>query len=1286
MSGPINPRGGRPLGPSILALEQADALSGQRPRYNVPTTGSIGPVRRSLVGEAKAWLGELAQRTGQRFDIANAVITGLVNGGEQPAVPAAVEQFTRPSNLTGLESGGSGLVDSANGLPLLRMPNGIMSLQADPRIVDAAGIALPVAGFAGKTALDVARGLPGAVRDAGAAAIMGGRSQLWAGPKSATWNAGKAQAFEDFEKAGGSADAMWRAFGTGRVKDGSLIQEIDDSALALKTDFTSGSMLKDVVEHPELLKAYPQLADYRVLLNIDDTVAGRGHGWHDGDKRAFSVTAPNMQEARRLVAHEIQHAIDAIEGRATGGSPDKAGRLVQAALDDPDTSPELKAKLKQIAFDDHEAYQRLQGEVLARAAEARRDMGPDAREAESPQWDRDPEDWIVSRDTEPGISMALDPEAGRMPGLPESVALPDGTRAAVEPISDLRRIALDFMREKGLDPNLTTDEFRRVDPARGKAIADTFEAMKNDPTNPVVQASYRALIEDVKGQWDALQGMGYKFSFIEPGMPDPYAASQRLAIEDLKKNKHLWVYPTDQGFGNTTAVSVQDSVTNPLLAPTGVKIGDRELVANDLFRIVHDVWGHAKEGVGFRADGEENAWLQHIPTFRPQSRMALTTETRGQNSWLNFGPHGEANRTASAENTVFAPQKVGDLPAWVMDPNGMPPQGPQRSQATLNIGLKIGDTGNLDPNEALAALRGLGIDVTEMGIVQSGTEPTLVVGLNRAMAPGEAEMLARAIKQEAIAQKTGRSGALFGPGKEKWGPFNDDYFLNLKQLRSATKPPKAPVTKDEIALLTGEEKDIAKSLISASNAKAGAKAPPVTRGEVQDGVWNRAVYRGEKAATPGPKASEEEWAQWGDQYGVNVRRSDDVEVAPGVSIPGGLDGTFTIADIFELKARKIDPNTLPREVHDALMQKFIRTYDIPNPDPVDVFNRLAFAQLSPNAPLLPNEFLLQRLRATSMDDIRRLASREGQADLAKALDRESGVGAAARGGMGLKGTADLAKLAKLARAVIEKPEMFRAQPGETLRDVGLRVMNQIPGLGPKTVSLGVPWLDLPRANTSAVDLHMIRHNYERLLTDDRVGSDFVVRMAGLLKVEPNLSAVQAKIAEDPKGAEQAAINIIAGSSRSKVYRSKKTGDVNQEIPASLQPNLLLHEPKQATFFNEFYDRIVDFVNDSRGADPTLALFPEQWRLWDGYRGRIEPHEFAHPDFRKLPKQSFNEMQAALKANRRAGFGDYDKVKKTRDRVDWRELYYGKASPELLALIAAGGGAAASLPLLADEED
>ena len=60
---------------------------------------------------------------------------------------------------------------------------------------------------------------------------------------------------------------------------------------------------------------------------------------------------------------------------------------------------------------------------------------------------------------------------------------------------------------------------------------------------------------------------------------------------------------------------------------------------NDMFRAVHDIFGHAIPGTSFGPNGEERAWFCHACMCMPLARPALTTETRGQNCWVNYGPH-----------------------------------------------------------------------------------------------------------------------------------------------------------------------------------------------------------------------------------------------------------------------------------------------------------------------------------------------------------------------------------------------------------------------------------------------------------------------------------------------------------------------------------------------------------------------------------------------------------------------------------------------------------------------
>lgn len=626
-----------------------------------------------------------------------------------------------------------------------------------------------------------------------------------------------------------------------------------------------------------------------------------------------------------------------------------------------------------------------------------------------------------------------------------------------------------------------------------------------------------------------------------------------------------------------------------------------------------------------------------------------------------------------------------------------PSQVPLRQQYPTTYGALAGLVG-MDPNEM-----GGSVFDPNTAAVRQGAGYTYLPGLVASAIPlGKAGagigMLA------GMAKSAGRAGEALAAGRTAMPGMSSEASMLQKFIEDKVTAAQTKLMKSkDFAGLKGQERDHALEAVRAKIEKTGvqrsmANLLDATNGEediarslmqnpafkingvvpksvIDDAVSTRTRMRSEPASTPGAKASEEDWKKWGEKHGVNMTITKpqslgitDLTTKREVQIPGGLEGTFTIPDMFWMKSRNIDPSSLPKKTHDELMQKLIRTHEVQNPDQVDMFNRLNFALLSPNAPLTPNEFLAQRMRLTDMDELQALAGRVGETGLSRTAQGQTGVQAASRGGMGVLGTADLGNQAMLAKLILDKPDMFQMAPGETMRDVTMRVMNQVPGLGPKTASLGTPWLNLEKANTSAVDLHMIRNSYERMLDDPVVGEAFRARMAGKLKVEPTTEAI---LGLPTKRVEDAAIDVIGGSSLSKTYRTK-SGELNA-IPSVATPEKLAYEPKQLQDFNPFYKRVVDYVDESRGQDPVLELFPEQWRKWDVYRQRLEPHEFAHPDYRLLPRQSWTEMQDALTAHKEAG---YTQAKNpVMGETDWRKLYYGKADPMVLPGVAAGAGAA-----------
>ena len=234
----------------------------------------------------------------------------------------------------------------------------------------------------------------------------------------------------------------------------------------------------------------------------------------------------------------------------------------------------------------------------------------------------------------------------------------------------IRQVADQYAQSKGLALNHNIPQ-TKVDPEHAKKIANAYHNAQHNPSNPGVQKAYGALLNETNDQFKHILGTGLKITKMKPGQGNPYKSSKDL-FRDIKNNNHMWYFPTEQGYGSGKNVS-----NHPLLQPTEHIHEGKPMLANDVFRIVHDYFGHAKEGIGFGPNGEEHAWKHHMQMYSPDAQKALTSETRGQNSWVNFGPHGEQNRK-DPTNTIYADQKATILPDWAMK------QGPESVYSKLN--------------------------------------------------------------------------------------------------------------------------------------------------------------------------------------------------------------------------------------------------------------------------------------------------------------------------------------------------------------------------------------------------------------------------------------------------------------------------------------------------------------------------------------------------------------------------------------------------------------------------
>jgi len=188
----------------------------------------------------------------------------------------------------------------------------------------------------------------------------------FAGVRSKSIDKGRLYKAQEMEMMGEHADDIWTTTGFMRGTDNRWKYEIPDTGLKLRDDafdttITPGKpesdplgwshagggtpdtttvtlkprsfddmfpaegnvekfrMLPDVIDHPELFKAYPELKDVKVEhLFKESNMKGSYSAPH---KTLYLQEDLDPAFARSVIAHELQHAIQNIEGFAYGGNP-----------------------------------------------------------------------------------------------------------------------------------------------------------------------------------------------------------------------------------------------------------------------------------------------------------------------------------------------------------------------------------------------------------------------------------------------------------------------------------------------------------------------------------------------------------------------------------------------------------------------------------------------------------------------------------------------------------------------------------------------------------------------------------------------------------------------------------------------------------------------------------------------------------------------------------------------------------------------------------------------------
>jgi hypothetical protein len=125
-----------------------------------------------------------------------------------------------------------------------------------------------------------------------------------------------------------------------RGKDNKWRYEIQDGKLTLEESGTF--KLSDIYDSKDLYIAYPQLKDMKVKVDIREQ--GANNAWFIPSDKSIEINAKPNSNITSALVHEIQHAVQFIEGFATGGNMTSALEAYENTVTPKERKAEIELK------------------------------------------------------------------------------------------------------------------------------------------------------------------------------------------------------------------------------------------------------------------------------------------------------------------------------------------------------------------------------------------------------------------------------------------------------------------------------------------------------------------------------------------------------------------------------------------------------------------------------------------------------------------------------------------------------------------------------------------------------------------------------------------------------------------------------------------------------------------------------------------------------------------------------------------------------------------------------